>query len=177
MVYADNGIMGALNASDYKQPRPIAQEVRPVLTPDRIDKRQNGRRFKEDGEESFTLTSQDRHGVAIGEVRATALQNSNMQGRRIKENDEPSFTISASDRHGITLGDKPRYRIRKLTPLECFRLQAFPDEAHQALVDVGISDSQRYKMAGNAVTVNVIEAIGERLIPLIISAEQPSKSA
>ena len=37
----------------------------PVLTPDRATKRQNGRRFKEDGEEAFTLTSQDRHGVAI----------------------------------------------------------------------------------------------------------------
>lgn len=129
MVYGDNGLMGALNASDYKQPRPIAQEVRPVLTPDRMVKHQNGRRFKKDGEESFTLTAQDKHGVAIG--------------------------------------NKPRYRIRKLTPLECFRLQAFPDEAHQTLVDAGISDSQRYKMAGNAVTVNVIDAIGERLIPLI----------
>ena len=37
----------------------------PVLTPDRAEKRQNGRRFKEDGEPMFTLTSQDRHGVAI----------------------------------------------------------------------------------------------------------------
>ena len=37
----------------------------PVLTPDRAEKRQNGRRFKEDGEPMFTLTSQDRHGVVI----------------------------------------------------------------------------------------------------------------
>ena len=37
----------------------------PVLTPDRVEKRHNGRRFKEDGEPMFTLTSQDRHGVAI----------------------------------------------------------------------------------------------------------------
>ena len=37
----------------------------PVLTPDRVEKRQNGRRFKEDGEPMFTLTSQDRHGVAF----------------------------------------------------------------------------------------------------------------
>ena len=37
----------------------------PVLTPDRGTKKQNGRRFKEDGEESFTLTAQDRHGVAV----------------------------------------------------------------------------------------------------------------
>jgi DNA (cytosine-5)-methyltransferase 1 len=36
----------------------------PVLTPDRAEKRQNGRRFKENGEPMFTLTSQDRHGVA-----------------------------------------------------------------------------------------------------------------
>ena len=38
----------------------------PVLTPDRIKKRQNGRRFKEDGDESFTVTTQDRHGVFDG---------------------------------------------------------------------------------------------------------------
>ena len=37
----------------------------PVLTPDRAEKRQNGRRFKEDGEPMFTLTGQDRHGVAV----------------------------------------------------------------------------------------------------------------
>lgn len=36
----------------------------PILTPDRMEKRQNGRRFKEDGEPMFTLTGQDRHGVA-----------------------------------------------------------------------------------------------------------------
>src|SRR5699024_9608909 len=41
--------------------------------------------------------------------------------------------------------------IRKLTPLECFRLQGFPDEAHEAVNQAGISDSQRYKQAGNAV--------------------------
>ena len=37
----------------------------PVLTPNRLNKRQNGRRFKENGEPMFTLTSQDRHGIAI----------------------------------------------------------------------------------------------------------------
>ena len=36
-----------------------------VLTPDRTEKRQNGRRMKEPGEPSFTLTAQDRHGVAL----------------------------------------------------------------------------------------------------------------
>lgn len=44
----------------------IAEEVRPVLTPDRIHKQQNGRRFKENEEEAFTLTAIDRQGVAVG---------------------------------------------------------------------------------------------------------------
>lgn len=62
---------------------------------------------------------------------------------------------------------KQRYRIRKLTPLECWRLQGFTDVQHAKVVSAGISDSQRYKQAGNAVTVNVISAIGKRLIPLL----------
>jgi len=45
-----------------------------------------------------------------------------------------------------------------LTPLECERLQGFPDNW-----TTGISDSQRYKCLGNAVTVNVIEAIVEEM--------------
>lgn len=43
----------------------------PVLTPDRANKRQNGRRFKDDGEPEFTLTAQDIHGVAINIKEAT----------------------------------------------------------------------------------------------------------
>jgi DNA (cytosine-5)-methyltransferase 1 len=58
----------------------------------------------------------------------------------------------------------PRYRIRKLTPRECFHLQGFPDSEFDKLTANGISNSQLYKMAGNAVTVNVIDAIGKRLI-------------
>ena len=54
-------------------------------------------------------------------------------------------------------------RIRRLTPRECWRLQGFPDEYFDKAKAAGISDSQLYKMAGNAVTVNVARAIGEKL--------------
>ena len=54
-------------------------------------------------------------------------------------------------------------RIRKLTPRECWRLQGFPDDYFDRAVAAGVSDSQLYKQAGNAVTVNVAEAIGKRL--------------
>lgn len=103
----------------------MLEEIRPVLTPERLEKHQNGRRFKEDGEEAFTLTSIDRHGVAIGEY--------------------------------------PRYRIRKLTPTECLRLQSVPSDAIETL-KAHFSDSRLYKFAGNGLTTNVIRAIGERLL-------------
>ena len=59
-------------------------------------------------------------------------------------------------------------KIRRLTPVECERLQGFPDEWTKYGIDdhgkkIKISDSQRYKMTGNAVTVNVIKAIAERI--------------
>lgn len=53
------------------------------------------------------------------------------------------------------------YSIRKLTPRECWRLQAFPDELFDKAKAAGLSDSQLYKQAGNSVTVNVIEAIAK----------------
>lgn len=47
---------------------------KPCLTPERAEKRQNGRRFKEDGEESFTLTSQDKHGVLLDDGREVRIR-------------------------------------------------------------------------------------------------------
>lgn len=55
------------------------------------------------------------------------------------------------------------YRIRKLTPRETWRLQAFPDELFDKAQQAGLSDSQLYKQAGNSVTVNVIEYIGKMI--------------
>jgi len=54
-----------------------------------------------------------------------------------------------------------QYRIRRLTPIECERLQGFPDGWTE-----GVSDTQRYKLLGNAVTTNVIEFLGQRLSSL-----------
>lgn len=59
-------------------------------------------------------------------------------------------------------GESTNFRIRKLTPRECWRLQGFPDWAFDRASKV-VSDSQLYKQAGNSVTVNVIQAIAERL--------------
>lgn len=113
--------------------------VQPVITPDRINKNQNGRRAKDDG--------------------------------------DPAFAVTATDRHGVMLNGA---YIRRLTPRECERLQAFPDDwtiegvgmCQGKLCDSGkydaclghfvpMSDTQRYKMCGNAVTTNVVQAVFE----------------
>lgn len=55
------------------------------------------------------------------------------------------------------------YRIRKLTPRECWRLQGFPDELFDKAQQAGLSDSQLYKQAGNSVTVDVVYEIAKKL--------------
>jgi DNA (cytosine-5)-methyltransferase 1 len=71
-----------------------------------------------------------------------------------------AFTVDASQTSGVRQG----MRIRRLTPKECERLQGFPDNWTQTGHDgASISDTQRYKMMGNAVTTNVVTAIVSRL--------------
>ena len=119
-VYDIRGISPTLNTMQGGGREP--KIAIPVLTPERINKRQNGRRFKENGEPQFTLTAQDRHGVLLSGMR-----------------------------------------IRKLTPLECWRLQGFTDEQFYRAKNAGVSDSQLYKQAGNSVSVPVVYQIARRM--------------
>lgn len=133
----------------------------PVLTPNRVEKRQNGRRFKEAGDPSFTLTGQDIHGVAIDMTRRAA------ESHRVRK-DGIMGTVTATYYKGIGNAERPGVkeglRIRRLTPKECERLQGFPDDwTKYGIGDEPISDTQRYKMCGNAVTTNVITAVMKAL--------------
>lgn len=180
----------------------------PVLTPDRVKKRQNGRRFKTDGEPMFTLTAQDRHGIVVagnlpgsheqngrvydpkgisptlntmqgggrqpkirvreatkkGYAEATVgdsvnLAHPNSKTRRGRVGEGIANTLVTGDSQGVVM---PNFRIRKLTPRECWRLQGFPDWAFDKAQEVN-SNSQLYKQAGNSVTVNVIKEIARCL--------------
>ena len=81
------------------------------------------------------------------------------QGRRVKEPNEAMFTITAQDRHGVW----HRGRVRRLMPIECWRLQGFTDEQFHKAEATGLKDGALYKMAGNAVSVPVISAIGRKI--------------
>ena len=140
-------------------------EVSACLTPERKDKRQNGRRFKDNEEPMFTLTGQDRHGVMINEATkkgyAVAEEGDSINAavptsktRRGRVGKKIAQTLDT----GMQQHTLQRSVIRRLTPTECERLQGFPDGWTE-----GISDTQRYKCLGNAVTTNVITGIINRL--------------
>ena len=156
----------------------------PVLTPDREKKRQNGRRFKENGEPMFTLTAQDRHGVVVNEPNVAILRPKRTEyGKAIRKDyeagkvdesrhnmtklepvfDGVSNTITTVQKDNLLLDNQQCMRIRKLTPKECWRLQGFPDWAFERAKAAGVSDSQLYKQAGNSVTVNVVYEIAKGL--------------
>lgn len=62
-------------------------------------------------------------------------------------------------------------KIRKLTPLECWRLMGFDDEDFYKAKNVGISDTQLYRQAGNSIVVNVLEEIFKTLLNLKLKNE------
>ena len=217
----------------------------PVAGPDYVDKRQNGRRFKEDGDPMFTLTGQDRHGVLvktnnqrgydIAEVGDTInFENLASTTRRGRVGKGVAQTINTMTSQGVVeealykcecghigtsdeceacggmfdgewvapnecdmLGHidinghdyikrvysadgiaptvptgaggnhEPKtmvgYRIRKLTPRECWRLMGQTDEAFEKAASV-VSNSQLYKQAGNSIVVDVLEYIFDAMI-------------
>ena len=144
----------------------------------------------QDGEAMFTLTGQDRHGIAI-EVKEATKQGyaecrvgidsvnfsmPNSKTRRGRVGQEIANTLDTSCNQGIFVQVSEelvvyavwyeKYQcyiaIRRLTPKECFRLQGWTDDYFEKAEFVN-SDSQLYKQAGNGVTVNVIKAIAENL--------------
>jgi len=86
----------------------------------------------------------------------------NGRGRRFKTDGEPSFT-GVQNVPGVLISDGNRYYVRRLTPKECERLQGFPDDFTKQGTDGKVSDTQRYKCIGNAVTVPVVKYILNRI--------------
>lgn len=182
-ISGETKVAGTLMARDYKG---IGNQdgtavCIPVLTPDRAEKRQNGGRMKDNGDEAFTLTSQDIHGVALKIKEATTkgyaeaqegdsinLSVPESKTRRGRVGKGVANTLDTSCEQGVPVVWYDKYKcyiaIRKLTPKECWRLQSFSDDEFDKAQFVN-SDSQLYKQAGNSVTVNVVydiaKAIGE----------------
>jgi DNA (cytosine-5)-methyltransferase 1 len=101
-----------------------------------------------------------------GEPQALDLYN------RVARSESPTLT----EPHHNSLRMFDGYRIRRLTPIECERLQGFPDN-HTAFgnydgVVKPMSNTQRYKQCGNAVTVDVVAAVAKNCLPLFKTNQQ-----
>ena len=161
--------------------------ARAVLTPNRLEKRQNGPRFKPCGEPSFTLTAQDRHGVLLCKcegcqrnVRVKEATKLGFAEAKCGDSINLAFSNSKTRRGHVGKGIAQTLetgcnqgtafvgcgRIRRLTPRECWRLQGFSDEMFDKARAIN-SDNQLYKQAGNSVTVTVVLALGLKILEII----------
>lgn len=155
-VYSPEGCSATLNAKGGGMGAKTGlYEVKAVITPDRQVKGQNGRKIKELGEPMFTIDSTSQHEIEISTAQPRC-GDPKKGGTEPLRNKEYCFTIDRSP-HIVN-------RIRRLTPIECERLQGFPDNWTKYGKDYElISDTQRYKMIGNSVSVPVVKAIAERI--------------
>ena len=101
----------------------------------------NGLGIGKEGDPMNTLTGGDRHAIAF----------SHTQGLDPQPSEEASPTLRAN---GSGMASMVNAQVRRLTPVECERLQGFPDDW-----TAGQSDTHRYKQMGNAVAVPVVEWI------------------
>ena len=169
-VYDSNtDAMSCLSATDYKQPKQIwinsatskgYEEAREGDSINFSVPSSETRRGRVEKEVAQTLDTGCNQGIWIADYRAD-------EGLRIrKDNISPCMTSSMRDsqewnpkagtRNPPLIGYD--YKIRRLTPRECFRLMDFPDT-----FTWNVSDSQAYKQAGNSIVVNVLYKILKQL--------------
>jgi len=192
LIYGDDGIAPCVNSSTYKDPMMIKENIKIKSAT------KQGYEIAEEGD-SINLSnpnSETRRG-RIGKRKAQTLETSCNQAvvqpnysnkalnetiakSNLKEGEVKALDLynrSARD-ECPTLTDPTHnstrlhdgYRIRRLTPIECERLQGFSDNHTEYGNYDGevkkISNTQRYKQCGNAVTVDVVQSIAEKIKPL-----------
>lgn len=160
-VLSEDSVAPCLNASDYKEPRIVKiGDIDGLNT-------QYSRVYDSEGV-STTINAQ---GGGLG--AKTGLYKVGVyipeSGKRHQGNEihgENSVCACLKANGGgkmLSIGGCPP-KVRRLTPKECFRLQGFKDEMVELGYKLGISDTQLYKMAGNAVSVPVVEWVAQRVL-------------
>lgn len=166
LVYSEDGVMGALVATDYKQPKQIAEVERlGGVFDNEKGKHQAGSVYNKDKCSPTLSTMQG------GYRQPLIVDDTNVIGKleckgwydietRVHGTNGVSPTIETRNR-GKYMDNS--YKIRKLTPRECFKLMGMREDDIDKIQAAGISNTQQYKMAGNSIVVNVLEAIFKNL--------------
>lgn len=131
--------------------------VFPIQDGREMEKNQNGLGIGDENAPAYTLDTTGGQAVAIP-IQGTVIgraDTSGPQGKGFSDDGSPMFTLDRVSGHGVAT----QQTVRRLTPIECERLQGFPDDWTS-----GQADSNRYKQMGNAVAVPVVEWIVGRLV-------------
>lgn len=191
LVYQENGIIGSLVATDYKQPKQVLETSKRLggVFDDEKGKHQAGSVWDTEGlsptldsmqggwrqpcivESHFNIPEATKKGYKEGyEGDSVNLEQPNSKTRRGRVGEQISQTLTTSCNQGVVVKDpnvpittveSPRLCIRKLTPRECWRLMGFKDKYFDRVK--GISNTQLYKQAGNSIVVDVLKAIFREL--------------
>jgi DNA (cytosine-5)-methyltransferase 1 len=169
LVYDRSGIAPTLESTSYKQPLQILNQIGTigkdseatrVYNPDGIARtiKNGGGMGSKTG--LYSVKTNTKKGYEIAkEGDSINLSVPNSKTRRGRVGVGVAQTIDT----GMQQHTIQNTQIRRLTPTECERLQGFPDGWTAEGTEGKISDSQRYKCLGNAVTVNVIKAIAKKI--------------
>ena len=141
IVYSSSGILGSLTATDYKQPKQVGEAT---------DVNSEGKLLVKNATKKGYIEATEGDGIDL------SFPDSKTRRGRVQK--QTSQTLDTGDSKGVI----ENMRIRKLTPKECWRLMGVSDEdfAKARLVN---SDTQLYKQAGNAIVVDVLEALFESM--------------
>ncbi|WP_295093715.1 DNA (cytosine-5-)-methyltransferase [uncultured Flavobacterium sp.] len=149
------GRVGVVNTLDTMCNQAV---VKPVITPNRVDKQQNGRRFKKNGDDAYTISCQDSHGVQINDSirRLTEIECERLQG--FSDNWTMFGLFLKPSVQKYVFSNKKKWRTEKA------RDKLFVYAVNNTtLIEKEISRTQRYKMCGNAVTTDFPREISKRL--------------
>lgn len=155
--YVDDDTASTLKERDYKDATDLVTQ--PVATYT-ISQQDDGRN---DGAGGLSVTQDDKS-VGISSKSKTVIVQPVVwemhHASEVYRKSEKELAPTLQARMGTGGNNIPLVGVRRLTPTECERLQGFPD----GWTEIGQADSHRYKQLGNAVTVNVAEWIGKRIV-------------
>lgn len=153
-----NGVMPTLCSRDYKDPKLVIEDIR--LRELTSGQSQANRIYDPNGL-SCTLSAE---GGGLGAKTGLYMVFDEQNNYIRKDNCVGTLTTDGSSPKHNNRIIEPNYRIRKLTPKECWRLMGFDDKDVDNARAVGMSDAQLYKQAGNSIVCNVLVEIFKNLL-------------
>lgn len=166
-IHTVNGGIGALSATDYKQPKQILDvaelhQVAQLYGTEKEPNPQAGRIYNAEGI-SPTLDTCSGGNRMPKIIQVGQVSNEGSQAGKVYSPEGVSQTICACT-HGYAIGNIiDKLRVRKLTPRECFTLMGFSFDDCDKARNIGISSTNLYKQAGNGIITNCCSLLAEHL--------------